>query len=95
MKNSNAMKSKCLIFCCFIIGLLLGWPIIQVNAQNVSTIISKHQISGIVKDAKGEPVIGASVVEKGTTNGTMTEKMQKESLLLVLVLLKKVRQMVR
>jgi TonB-linked SusC/RagA family outer membrane protein len=73
MKNSNAMKSKCLIFCCFIIGLLLGWPIIQVNAQNVSTIISKHQISGIVKDAKGEPVIGASVVEKGTTNGTMTD----------------------
>ena len=27
---------------------------------------------GIVKDAKGEPVIGASIVVKGTTNGTIT-----------------------
>ena len=27
---------------------------------------------GIVKDATGEPVIGASVVVKGTTNGTIT-----------------------
>ena len=27
---------------------------------------------GIVKDAAGEPVIGASVVVKGTTNGTIT-----------------------
>ena len=28
--------------------------------------------TGIVKDATGEPVIGASVVVKGTTNGTIT-----------------------
>ena len=73
MKNSNAMKSKCIILCFFSIGLLLSWPIIQVNAQNVSSLIMKRQISGIVKDAKGEPVIGASVIEKGTTNGTMTD----------------------
>jgi hypothetical protein len=26
-----------------------------------------------VKDKTGEPVIGASVVEKGTTNGTITD----------------------
>ena len=32
----------------------------------------KRQISGVVKDASGESVIGASVVEKGTTNGTIT-----------------------
>ena len=33
----------------------------------------KRQISGVVKDISGEPVIGASVVEKGTTNGTITD----------------------
>mgnify|MGYP000084377541 CR=1 FL=1 len=33
----------------------------------------KFKVSGIVKDATGEPVIGASVVEKGTTNGTVTD----------------------
>ena len=32
----------------------------------------KRTITGIVKDANGEPVIGANVVEKGTTNGTIT-----------------------
>ncbi|MCD7849461.1 MAG: TonB-dependent receptor plug domain-containing protein [Parabacteroides sp.] len=30
-------------------------------------------ITGIVKDATGEPVIGANIIEKGTTNGTITD----------------------
>ena len=30
-------------------------------------------IKGVVKDTAGEPVIGASVVEKGTTNGIITD----------------------
>ena len=30
------------------------------------------QVQGIVKDATGEPMIGVSVVVKGTTNGTVT-----------------------
>ena len=29
-------------------------------------------MSGIVKDTSGEPVIGANVIVKGTTNGTIT-----------------------
>ncbi|WP_308764567.1 TonB-dependent receptor [uncultured Bacteroides sp.] len=32
-----------------------------------------QQIQGKIVDAKGEPVIGASVLEKGTTNGTITD----------------------
>ncbi|WP_217809499.1 TonB-dependent receptor [Massilibacteroides vaginae] len=31
------------------------------------------RITGIVTDEKGEPIIGANVVEKGTTNGTITD----------------------
>lgn len=31
------------------------------------------KVTGIVKDEKGEPIIGANVVEKGTTNGTITD----------------------
>lgn len=30
-------------------------------------------VTGLVIDTNGEPVIGASVVEKGTTNGIMTD----------------------
>lgn len=32
-----------------------------------------RQIKGIVIDAFKEPVIGATVVEEGTTNGTVTD----------------------
>ena len=31
------------------------------------------QVSGVIVDEKGEPVIGASILEKGTTNGTITD----------------------
>ena len=33
----------------------------------------KVKVSGRVVDAAGEPVIGASVIEKGSTNGTITD----------------------
>lgn len=33
----------------------------------------KRQISGKVTDENGEPVIGANIMEKGTTNGTVTD----------------------
>ncbi len=34
----------------------------------------KKSISGTVRDAKGEPIIGASVVVEGTTNGVATDE---------------------
>lgn len=34
---------------------------------------SQRRVTGVVTDPKGEPVIGANVVEKGTTNGTITD----------------------
>ena len=34
---------------------------------------SIKNISGTITDAKGEPIIGANVVEKGSTNGTITD----------------------
>lgn len=59
MKNGECLKPLGLLFMfCFI-------PL-WVLAQKVS-------IQGTVKDKVGESVIGASVVEKGTTNGTITD----------------------
>lgn len=40
-------------------------PVITQNVDN--------QVSGMVTDDNGEPIIGANVVEKGTTNGTITD----------------------
>ena len=39
---------------------------------SISMVAQKVPVSGIVSDQTG-PVIGASVIEKGTTNGTMTD----------------------
>jgi TonB-linked SusC/RagA family outer membrane protein len=46
--------------------MLLKRPAPAIQQQN------KKQITGTVVDEQGEPVIGANVVEKGTTNGTVT-----------------------
>lgn len=41
--------------------------------ETASVNQSTRRVTGVVKDANGEPVIGASVVEVGTTNGIMTD----------------------
>lgn len=48
------------------------------NLENSGTsypIVNQNQITvkGVVKDSHGEPVTGATVVVKGTTNGTVTD----------------------
>lgn len=64
----------------FITGLCLaslvsGVPL-PANASADTTAMIQQQsvkIKGRVTDASGEPVIGANVVQKGTTNGTITD----------------------
>ena len=43
------------------------------NADDVRITQQTETASGVVRDALGETVIGASVVVKGTTNGTITD----------------------
>ena len=52
---------------------------IMINKQ-ARTVSSTKNISGVVKDETGEPVIGANVVVKGTTNGTVTDMNGRYSL---------------
>ena len=39
------------------------------NNAKASITQQTKKVTGIVKDATGEPIIGANVIEKGTTNG--------------------------
>lgn len=39
----------------------------------VNTFAQQIVVKGIVKDTTGEPIIGANVIVKGTTNGTITD----------------------
>lgn len=41
--------------------------------MSVDAFAQQIAVKGLVKDATGEPVIGANVVVKGTTNGTVTD----------------------
>lgn len=45
----------------------------SVGAPVVENVLQQKAISGKVVDSKGESIIGANVMEKGTTNGTITD----------------------
>ena len=59
MKRNATFK----VLLMFIVGLFLS----------VNTFAQQIVVKGIVKDTTGEPIIGANVVVKGTTNGTITD----------------------
>lgn len=52
-------------------GAVNSFPAPHANA--VEVMLQQKEISGTVVDATGEPIIGANVVVKGTTNGTITD----------------------
>ena len=72
MKRRKLNVSKLLI-----LGLLLSYSAnIAANTTSETTSIqqnSSYKVTGVVSDTNGEPIIGASVVEKGTSNGTITD----------------------
>lgn len=50
-----------------------GNKIIVSTIKKETASIKNQMVTGKVVDAKGEPVIGATIMEKGTTNGTITD----------------------
>ena len=70
----------------YLFSFVLSTPLISLHAQNnpnnssVSETQEKMTISGIVLDSKKDPLIGVSVVIKGTTKGTITDFNGKFSL---------------
>lgn len=56
-------------------NLILINPAEKSNSPGMPVVAQgkKGNVTGIVTDASGEPIIGANVVEKGTANGTITD----------------------
>ena len=50
---------------------MLSFGILMVIAMTLFAQVKN--VSGVVLDKKGESIIGASVLVKGTTNGTITD----------------------
>ena len=69
MKTNLNRKGFCLLFSLFLLAGSGGLYASDYNSmsQVQDNVIS---VSGTVKDTKGEPLIGVSVLVKGTTNGT-------------------------
>lgn len=57
-------------------GIMVFLPMISFAKSPMFAVQETQQqnqrISGVVKDSAGEPIIGASVIEKGMNNGTIT-----------------------
>lgn len=43
------------------------------NVNDVQSVMQAGTVKGVIVDATGEPVIGANIMVKGTTNGTITD----------------------
>lgn len=39
----------------------------------MNMVLNAQVVSGCVIDSTGEPIIGVSIIEKGTVNGTITD----------------------
>lgn len=62
-----------LLFCFFLMSLPFANDLIASEANPFALQNENRTISGHVTDETGEPIIGANVVELGTTNGTVTD----------------------
>lgn len=73
LSNRNQKVFTALLFC----AGLITYPLTVQTLKAAPTVQhvqqQKQNVSGVVKDASGLEVIGASVLEKGTTNGTITD----------------------
>lgn len=69
MKNITKIVQKPCYYSMFFFLCLLLLPI-GTHAQNV---VNSKKITGVVLDEGGEPAIGATIVEKGTNNATVTD----------------------
>lgn len=76
MKNGFLSKQpQRMLFSTVICASLFSVSPFTVLAEGteVQTVMQSRQISGQVVDGNGDPVIGASVLVKGTSNGTITD----------------------
>lgn len=77
MKNDSfKFLSKRILFSTVMASTLLAASpqlVCADNADEVQTVLQTVTVKGQVTDALGEAIIGASVVEKGTTNGVITD----------------------
>ena len=66
------LKSVSMLLFLLTMSVEAAYPETGESTLKVSVVQQGTTCKGVVKDAAGETIIGASVVAKGTTNGTIT-----------------------
>lgn len=76
-ENSFKRNRKALTALLLCTGFIAAQPLAVMAEDSVTSVHAvqqqKQTVTGIIKDATGEAIIGASVLEKGTSNGTITD----------------------
>ena len=76
-ENSFKRNRKVLTALLLCTGFIAAQPLAVMAEDSVTSVHAvqqqKQTVTGIIKDATGEAIIGASVLEKGTSNGTITD----------------------
>lgn len=68
------MRKENIFVTAFCLSLLVSVPETMLAVESVQTVLQQGRtISGKVTDQNGEPIIGANVVVKGTSNGVITD----------------------
>ena len=72
--KTHVILKKASFYACLTLFAGMAFPM-PLWASQSTAIVQQHvkQITGIVNDTSGAPVIGANVVEVGSTNGTITD----------------------
>ena len=74
MRKSIQKTQKQLLLSASIISLMgLGMPQNVMAHVTASGVVQTNTISGVVVDANGDPIIGASVLVKGTSKGVVSD----------------------
>ncbi len=75
--NNPIMNNNCKMKTCLLLSLMLGSMSVPVTANvfspNIQATQQAHSVKGVITDATGEPIIGASIREKGGLAATVSD----------------------
>ncbi|MDR3140925.1 MAG: TonB-dependent receptor [Tannerellaceae bacterium] len=72
-KQMAFLRSGFSLILCGLLAFAGAIPAASAETPKVTIDQQTRKVTGTVKDTKGEPLIGVNVVERGTTNGTITD----------------------
>ena len=74
LASAKPLTAKCIFLIALLFITLGQFDSIGQNVNNTGAVQGNVKVSGLVKNKNGETIIGASITEKGTNNGTVTDQ---------------------